>query len=251
MEGEGGKKIHNETQCLQADIVANISKVWLASGARLQAFRESLDLLGSGSGVPSCDLRQLLHWSQFVCRRQGTHSPHLFLFLLPPLPRPESQVSSPRPPAPRCPQLPWPRSSSGLPPSGSLPGEQSGAEGEPSTQEGLEFGATSRGVLFVLLRPRPASLRIPLCLYSLPFNRLAALCAQAGLLCGGRVSASSPARISSSAAWARWSPLGDSHMSGQEGARRGLVCAGWAARCWAGEGWIRPLTSTAGEGVEM
>lgn len=36
---------------------------------------------------PLLRLRQLLHCSQFVCRRHGTHSPHLFLFLrLPPAP---------------------------------------------------------------------------------------------------------------------------------------------------------------------
>lgn len=74
-------------------------------------------------------------------------------------------------------------------------GEKSWAEGEPGTQEGLEVSAACRGVLFLLLRPRPTSLSISLsalCLCSLPFSWLAALCTQAGLLCGGRGESQQP-----------------------------------------------------------
>lgn len=67
-------------------------------------------------------------------------------------------------------------------------GEQSGAKGKPSAEEGLEVSATTSGVLFLLLRPRSTSLSIPLSplgLCSLPLSWLATLGAQAGLLRGG------------------------------------------------------------------
>lgn len=47
----GEKKIHNETQCLQADAVAKISKVWLASEGPPSSSAGCLGLAGCSTAA--------------------------------------------------------------------------------------------------------------------------------------------------------------------------------------------------------
>lgn len=49
--GEGGLGVHNETQCLQADAVAKISKVWLVSEGPPSSSAGCLGLAGCSTAV--------------------------------------------------------------------------------------------------------------------------------------------------------------------------------------------------------
>ena len=51
MGEEKKKKIHNETQCLQADAVAKISKVWLVSEGPPSSSAGCLGLAGCSTAV--------------------------------------------------------------------------------------------------------------------------------------------------------------------------------------------------------